>query len=350
MSATPETTEVRSAHIFDETVLSVYLSDHIEGFQAPMTVRQFSGGQSNPTFLIETSTHKYVIRKKPPGELLRGAHMIEREYRILQALQGSEVPVPKVYMHCEDESIIDTGFYVMEYLDGRVFSDPSLPGVPNEDRLKIYQEMAKTGAVLHSIDWAAKELSDFGKHSAYIERQVRLWTNQFRATETEPNPAMEKLIEWLPNNIPKDDVTTIAHGDFRLENLIFHPTEPRVIGILDWELATLGHPMADLAFSCMIFHLPHGTPGGSGIGDLDLEGLNIPTEQSYLDAYCEQAGLDGITGWKFYRSFAMFRSAAIRQGVYSRALQGTAAAEDALEVGKVAWPLAETAWHLIEQN
>ena len=261
MSALPETTDVRTGHSFDEARLSAYLQDNIQGYQAPATVRQFSGGQSNPTFLIETPKRKYVLRKKPPGELLRGAHMIEREYRVFSALQGSDVPVPRVYLLCEDDVVVGTPFYVMEYIDGRVFQDPSLPGVEATERGKIYDAMGETLAALHSIDWQAVGLADFGKHSAYVERQVRLWTKQFRAAETDPNPAMEKLIEWLPENIPDDDVTTIAHGDFRLENLIFHPAESRVLALLDWELATLGHPLSDLAFNCMVYHLPHGTRG-----------------------------------------------------------------------------------------
>lgn len=349
MSALPETTDVRTGHSFDEARLSTYLQDNIQGYQAPATVRQFSGGQSNPTFLIETPKKKYVLRKKPPGELLRGAHMIEREYRVFAALQGSDVPVPRVYLLCEDDAVVGTPFYVMEYIDGRVFQDPSLPGVEATERGKIYDAMGETLAALHSIDWQAAGLADFGKHSAYVERQIRLWTKQFRAAETDPNPAMEKLIEWLPENIPDDDVTTIAHGDFRLENLIFHPTEPRVLALLDWELATLGHPLSDLAFNCMVYHLPHGTPGINGMCDLDLAALNIPDEQDYLYAYCARIGRAGIADWRFYRSFAMFRSVSILQGVYARALQGIASAADALAVGKVAWPLAETAWRLIEE-
>ena len=350
MSANPETTNVRAGHSFDEARLSAFLRENIAGYQTPATVRQFSGGQSNPTFLIDTPNRKYVLRKKPPGNLLPGAHMVEREYRVFRALQGSAVPVPKVYLLCEDDTIVGTPFYVMEYVDGRVFADPSLPEVATADRGRIYDAMGETLAALHLTDWHAVGLADFGKHSAYIERQVRLWTKQFRASETDPNPAMEKLIEWLPDNIPDDEVTTIAHGDFRLENMIFHPTEPKVLALLDWELATLGHPLSDLAFNCMVYHLPHGTLGPNGLCDLDLAALNIPSEQAYLDAYCARTGRDGISNWRFYRSFAMFRSASILTGVYSRALQGTASSASALEVGRVAWPLAETAWRLIEDN
>ena len=350
MSALPETTGVRAGHTFDVSRLSAYLEDNIDDYQAPASVLQFSGGQSNPTFLIETPERKYVLRKKPPGELLPSAHMIEREYRIFAALQGSGVPVPEVYLLCEDDAIVGTPFYVMEYLGGRVFQDPSLPEVEAAERGKIYAAMGDTLAALHAIDWHAAGLADFGKHSTYVERQVRLWTKQFRAAETEPNPAMEKLIEWLPENIPADDGTTIAHGDFRLENLIFHPTEPRVLALLDWELATLGHPLSDLAFNCMVYHLPHGTPGINGLCDLELAALNIPDEQAYLDAYCARTGRAGIPDWRFYRSFAMFRSVSILTGVYSRALQGIASSADAQTVGKVAWPLAETAWRLIEES
>lgn len=350
MSTSAETTEIRAGHAFDVSLLSSYLERNIEHYSGPATVTQFSGGQSNPTFLIDASGQKYVLRKKPPGDLLPSAHMIEREYRVLAALQGGGVPVPRVYLLCEDDSIIGTPFYVMEFLEGRVFRDPSLPGVSATDRRKIYEEMVETLAALHSIDWRAAGLADFGKHAAYIERQIRLWTKQFRATQTEPNPAMEKLIEWLPQNIPADDATTIAHGDFRLENLIFHPTQPKVLALLDWELATLGHPLSDLAFNCMAYHLPHGTPGVNGMADLDLAALNIPDEQRYLEAYCARTGRAGIADWRFYRSFAMFRSAAILHGVYARALQKTASAENALEVGRVAWPLAQTAWRLIEEH
>ena len=350
MSACPETTGVRVGHAFDEARLSAYLRDNIEGYQPPATVLQFSGGQSNPTFLLETPDKKYVLRKKPPGELLPSAHMIEREYRIFAALQESDVPVPKMYLLCEDEALVGTPFYVMEYLDGRVFRDPSLPQVAKAERGKIYAAMADTLAALHAIDWRAAGLADFGKHSAYVERQIRLWTRQFRAAETEPNPAMERLIEWLPENIPADDTTTIAHGDFRLENLIFHPSEPRPLALLDWELSTLGHPLSDLAYNCMAYHLPHDTPGVKGLCDLDLAALNIPAERDYVAAYCARSGRAGIADWRFYRSFAMFRSASILQGVYARALQGSASAANALEVGRVVWPLAETAWRLVEEH
>ncbi|MGH6617322.1 phosphotransferase [Sphingomonas sp.] len=343
-----ELTKVRIGNEIDAGALSAYLEAHLDGYAGPLSIQQFAGGQSNPTFLLETPGRNYVLRKKPGGTLLPGAHAIEREFYILAALGNTDVPVPEALLLCEDPAILGTPFYLMEHVVGRVARHASLPDSDPADRTAIYDAMNATAAVLHGIDWSAAGLSGFGKHGDYIARQIRLWSRQYEASKTHDIPEMDRLIAWLPENIPTGDETTIAHGDFRLENLVLHPTDNRVIAILDWELATLGHPLSDIAFNCMVYHVAPDFPGLRGIAGLDLTALGIPSEQEYLAAYCRRTGRERIDAWDFYLAFAMFRSAAILQGVYARALQNNAANPDALTVGQAAGPLARIAWRQVE--
>jgi aminoglycoside phosphotransferase (APT) family kinase protein len=336
-----EVTAVRAGHEFDIDRLSAYLAKHLEGFRPPLRVRQFRGGQSNPTFLLEAGDARYVLRKKPNGDLLPSAHMIEREYRITHALSTTGVPVVRQRLLCEDAGIVGTPFYVMDFVAGRVFRDPALPGMAPAERRAVYNAMCDAMARLHAVDYRAIGLETFGKSSGYLARQIALWTKQYQTTKADPIPAMDELIAWLPANQPKDERTTIAHGDFRLENLMFHPTEPRVLGILDWELATLGHPLADLAYNCMIWHLGPDTPNLGGLAGRDLQASGIPSEAEYLARYAASAGLARIEDYPFFLAFAFFRFAAIAQGIMFRFLAGNASAPNAREVGMLTAPLAE---------
>jgi aminoglycoside phosphotransferase (APT) family kinase protein len=341
-----ETSEVRAAIDIDR--LTAYLVEHLPGFAEPLTVRQFKGGQSNPTYLLTTPTHRYVLRKKPAGQLLPGAHMIEREYKVMSALKGSAVPVAIVPLLCEDSSVIGTPFYVMDFLEGRIFRDPGLPGVAPAERAAIYRAMSDTMAALHAVDWQAVGLADFGKPSGYLTRQISLWSRQYIAGKTHEIPTMDRLMEWLPAHIPADERTTISHGDFRLENLMIHPTEPKVLATLDWELATLGHPFADVAYNCMIWHLPYVGFSVPGLAGRPLpEG--IPTEADYIAGYCEAAGLIEIPDYNFYLAFSFFRFAAIAQGIYARWQAGNASAPNAEEVGLLARPLADLGWEAAQK-
>jgi aminoglycoside phosphotransferase (APT) family kinase protein len=339
-----EVAEIRPGHEFAIAPLAACLAQHMAGFSGALQVRQFRGGQSNPTFLLEAGGRRYVLRKKPPGVLLPSAHMIEREYRVMHALRDTAVPIIPPRLLCEDSSVIGTPFYVMDFADGRVFRDPSLPGMAPAERGAIYAEMAAVMARLHAVDWRAVGLEGFGKPTGYLTRQIALWTRQYGAAKTHAIPAMDALIAWLPDHQPGDDATTIAHGDFRLENLMFHPTEPRVIGVLDWELATLGHPLADVAYNCMIWHLPPTTPNLGGLAGRDLQALGIPTEAAYLAGYARHAGLERIPNYPYFLAFGFFRFAAIAQGVYARALAGNASSANAIEVGLLAAPLADLGW------
>lgn len=343
------TTEVRAAHRFDEAKLHRYLADRLDGIGEHLTVRQFAAGQSNPTFLIESGGRRYVLRKKPPGPLLPSAHMIEREYRILHALKGSTVPVPEVLLLCEDTAIIGTAFYVMAHVEGRVFQDPALPGLTPDERAAVYDSMNATLAALHAVDWRTVGLEGFGKPSGYIARQIALWTRQYESAKRDDIPAMDALIERLPGLIPPGDETTIAHGDFRMGNLILHPSEPRVVAVLDWELSTLGHPLSDLAYNCLAYHLEAGGPTVPGLAGLDLAGLGIPREVDYVARYAERRGRGPIERWPFYVAFALFRYASIVQGVYDRALKGNAASETAMAYGAAVPGLAATALGLLDQ-
>lgn len=329
---------------FETTRLQDYLETHVEGFRGPLGVRRFSDGQSNPTYLLDTPAQRYVLRKKPAGDLLPSAHAVEREYRVISALQGSGVPVARTYCLCEDSSVVGTPFYVMEYVHGRVLWDPALPGMEPDERRAIYDDMNRVVAALHSIDPAAVGLSDFGRPGNYFERQIGRWTTQYRASETEPIAAMDALIEWLPHNIPANDESRIVHGDLRLDNMIFHPTEPRILAVLDWELSTLGHPLADFAYHALTWRL--SADEFRGMRGADLAALGIPDERSYLDAYCRRTGRAPVARhqWDFYLAYSMFRLAAILQGILKRARDGNASSAHAFETGRKARPIAEAGW------
>jgi aminoglycoside phosphotransferase (APT) family kinase protein len=344
------TRPVAAAHAFDVDALERYLRANVDGFEGPIAVAQFKGGQSNPTFVLDTPAKSYVLRRKPPGQLLPSAHAVDREYRVISALADSGVPVPRTYVLCTDEAVIGSMFYVMERVEGRVLWDPLLPGMEPAERRAVFDEMNRVIAELHGVDHAAIGLADYGKPGNYFARQIDRWTRQYKASATEPCEAMDRLMEWLPANIPPGDRTAIVHGDFRLDNMIFHPTEPRVLAVLDWELSTLGHPLADFAYHMMAWRLaPHEF---RGIRGADLAALGIPSEQEYLERYLQRVGATqapGATEWNFYLAYNMFRMAGILQGVKARALAGNAASTQALEAGSRARPMAELGWQQVER-
>jgi aminoglycoside phosphotransferase (APT) family kinase protein len=323
-----ETTAVREAHRFDEAALASYLADHLPRFRGPLSVRQFEGGQSNPTYLLQAASGNYVLRKKPPGRLLPSAHQVDREYRIMTALKASGVPVPPTLLWCGDAGVIGTSFFVMGCVDGRVFRNPGLPGVSAPDRRAMCEDMVQVLARLHQVDVSAVGLSNFGRPGNYYARQIARWGQQYLAAKTDEIPAMDRLMAWLPEHIPAGDETTIVHGDYRVENLIFHPDEPRIVAVVDWELSTLGHPLADLAYNCLSYHLSAELLGRPD-GEADRAG--IPAESDYVAAYCRATGRAGIADWHFYIAFSMFRLTSILQGVYARGLQGNAASAHALQ-------------------
>ena len=332
---------------FDVDRLTNYLREHIEGFSGTLEIEQFSGGQSNPTFMLRAGQNRYVLRRKPPGKLLPSAHAVDREYRVISALYPTDVPVARPFCLCEDDSVIGTAFYIMDYVEGRVLWDGLLPDYSAEQRRVIYNELNRVIAALHSVDYQSVGLADFGKPGNYIERQINRWTKQYRASETEHIEAMENLIEWLPDNIPPSEETTVVHGDYRLDNVIFHPTEPRILAVLDWELSTLGHPLADFAYHCMTWRL---VPGEfRGIGGVDLKPLGIPSEEEYVEMYCKRTGRSAIPNWDFYLAYNMFRLAGILQGIMGRVKDGTAASAHAVEQGKRARPMAEAGWRQVEK-
>ena len=343
------TVSVQERHRFDAAALESYLRNRIEGFAGPVAVEQFKGGQSNPTYLIAAAGRRYVLRAKPgpAAKLLPSAHAVDREFRVISALRGAGIPVPQTYCLCEDEGVIGRAFYVMEYVDGRVLWDQSLPGMTPAGRAAIYDEMNRVIAALHRVDFEAAGLAGFGKPGNYLARQIARWSKQYRASETERIDAMDRLIEWLPGNVPPGDETAVVHGDYRMDNLIFHPSEPKILAILDWELSTLGHPLADFSYHCMAWHIPPGK--FRGIAGLDLPALGIPSEARYIAAYCARTGRTGITHWNFYLAYNLFRISAILQGVMKRALDGTAASREALDAGARARPLAELGWQYAEK-
>jgi aminoglycoside phosphotransferase (APT) family kinase protein len=331
----------------DEKALETYLRANLPGFSGTLKASKFAGGQSNPTFMLEAGGNRYVLRRKPPGNLLKSAHAVDREFRVTKALLQTNVPVARPLLLCEDDDVIGSMFYVMEYLDGRIFWDPALPELSNAERSAIFEQMCSVLAAIHSVDVNAVGLGDYGKPGSYFERQVSRWTQQYRASETETIEAMDTLIDWLPKNQPADDGRiSLAHGDYRLDNLIFHKTEPRIIAVVDWELSTLGHPFADIAYQCMQLRLPNGGKMGGLLG-VDCKALGIPTEEEYVAMYCRHFGIDGIPQWNFYLIFSFFRLAAILQGVKKRALDGNASSEKALMMGSLAKPLAEMAIALV---
>jgi aminoglycoside phosphotransferase (APT) family kinase protein len=339
-----------SQQAFDTAKLVGWMGENIPAFAGPIEVQQFAGGQSNPTFLLTTPDSRYVLRRKPPGKLLPSAHAVDREFRVLEALKDTDVPVAHVYALCEDEGIIGSAFYVMDYIHGRIFWDATLPEVPVASRRGIYQEMVRVQAALHSVDYASVGLGDFGKPGNYIERQVARWTQQYRAAQTEKVDAMEHLIDWLPKHIPAGEQVSIVHGDFRLDNTIFDSDEPRILAVLDWELSTLGHPMVDFAYFCMRYNLPEAE--FRGLRGVDTEKLGIPSESECISQYCQLRGLPQVSpqDWTYYLAFCMFRLAGILQGVLARALQGNASSQTALQAGRRARPLAELAWQLVQES
>lgn len=339
------TMEVADRQKFDLGALQDYLQQHVDGFHGPVTAEQFKGGQSNPTFKISAGGQQYVLRTKPgpAAKLLPSAHAIDREYRVMDALSKAGFPAARQYTLCTDESVIGRAFYLMEYVNGRVLWDQSLPGMTPAERGAIYDEMNRVIAQLHTIDYAAIGLAEFGKPGNYFGRQIDRWTRQYKASETETIAEMDALIDWLPKHIPPGEETSIVHGDFRLDNMMFHPTEPRVLAILDWELSTLGHPLADFSYHCMSWHI---APGAfRGIGGLDLPALGIPTEAEYIATYCKRTGKTIRTeDFNFYLAYNMFRMAGILQGIMKRYVDGTASSAQALKSGKSARAMAEMGW------
>ena len=331
---------------FDVTALERYLDAHIEGFRGPLTLQRFKGGQSNPTYLLSTPGCQYVMRSKPAAvaQLLPSAHAVEREYRVQSALAGSAVPVARMYCLCEDESVIGRAFYIMDFVEGRIFWDQSLPGLQSSERGPIYDELNRTIAALHSVDVEALGLTDYGKPGNYFERQISRWTRQYRASQIESIETMDQLIAWLPEHIPVEAMpqVSLVHGDYRIDNVIFHPTEPRILAVIDWELSTLGHPLADFAYHLMSWH---ATPGlARGLKNLDLAALGIPAEADYVRAYERRVGHAVSAPWDYYLAYNLFRLAAIVQGIAKRAADGTAANAQAAIVGLNVRPLAELGW------
>ncbi len=329
----------------DLDALANYMRQHVEGYKGELSIEQFKGGQSNPTFKLTAGNQQYVLRTKPApaAKLLPSAHAIEREYRVMDALSKAGFPAARQYALCNDEDVIGRAFYIMEFMDGRVLWDQSLPGMSAADRAAHYDEMNRVIAQLHSIDYRAVGLETYGKPGNYFGRQIDRWTRQYKASETELIPAMEQLIEWLPQNIPAGEMTTIVHGDYRLDNMIFHPTEPRILAVLDWELSTLGHPLADFSYHCMSWHIVPGL--FRGIAGLDLQALGIPSEDDYLAKYSERTGIAiNKEDFRFYLAYNMFRMAGILQGIMKRYQDGTAASEQALKNGQAARPMAEMGW------
>ncbi len=340
------TMEVQERHKIDTAKLENYLASNVDGFEGPLEVQQFKGGQSNPSYFLITPKRRYVLRKKPPGKLLPSAHAVDREYKVLSGLAGSNVPVPQTFCLCEDEDIIGTIFYVMDFVDGDIEWDPALPHFSNEQRQAAFTSMNTAMANLHMVDYKAAGLEDFGKPTDYLARQISRWSKQYRASETEKIPAMENLMEWLPKNIPAGDETSIVHGDYRLDNTILDKNSKEVIAILDWELSTLGHPLADFSYHCMTWRLEPEL--FRGLKGLDLESLGIPTEEEYVAMYCEKTGRTSIPNWDFYMAYNMFRLSAILQGIMGRVVDGTASSQHAKDMGARAKPLAIKGWEQVE--
>ncbi len=353
MSELPDNlTPVRAAHVFDEARLADYMREHVDGYRGPARLLQFEGGQSNPTFHItDAGGRMYVLRKKPPGKLLPSAHQVDREYRVIKALYDhSDVPVPRPYALCQDDQVIGTAFYIMEFTPGRVLADVKMPGIPPADRGKIFDSLNDVLARIHNVDYRAAGLGDFGREGQYIQRQLTRWSSQYDLARTEHIEAMEQLKQWLPAHIPPGDETRINHGDYRLGNTIVHPTEPRIVAVLDWELSTLGHPLADLGYNCMMYHFGEGFGASGGYAGVDLAAFGIPTEQEYLATYARRTGREEVPSWSFYLAFSLFRLAAIVQGVYKRGLDGNASSETATKYGNRARAMADLAWKMVERS
>ena len=324
--------------------LEAWLRGHVEGFRGPIAAERFTGGQSNPTYRLEAGSGPYVLRKKPPGPLLPSAHAVDREFRVMRALAPTPVPVPRVHALCEDDSVIGSAFYVMEFLDGRIFWDQRLPEVTPAERAAMFDSMNEVVAALHSVDYARLGLGDFGRPGNYMARQIARWSRQYRASEAETIAAMDNLILWLPQHLPPEGAPSIVHGDYRMDNLVFHKTEPRVIGVLDWELSTIGDPLADFAYHAMTWRVTPNCSAASP-GSISRRPAS-PTRRPMSPPIAGAPGASGIAAWEFYMVYSLFRIAAILQGIAKRALEGTAASHEASEVGRLARPLAEQAWAL----
>ena len=338
----------------DEALIASYLEANIEEFKGPLTASKFAGGQSNPTFKIDAASGSYVLRRQPPGKLLKSAHAVDREYRVLAALGATDVPVAKVYHLCEDPEVIGSMFYIMEFCEGNVHWEAALEDISStQQRAKMYDEMSRVLAAIHSVDLDAVGLADYGRPGNYFQRQYDRWSAQYKASELKPIPEMDQVIEWLGNNIPEDDgKVSLVHGDYRLDNLMFSPDNDRVIAVLDWELSTLGHPYADLAYQCMGMRLPSGNgPGASsGLLGVDIQALGIPSEQDYIAIYCQRMGIEKLENWNFYLAFSFFRLAAIAQGVAKRAADGNASSKAAGGVAAMVQHLAANALTIIDEQ
>jgi aminoglycoside phosphotransferase (APT) family kinase protein len=351
------TKPVSDQHAIDIAALTAWLEQNLPGFAGPLTLEMFKGGQSNPTYKLITPDRSYVMRAKPGpvARLLPSAHAVEREFAVMRGLAGTDVPVPQMDCLCEDEAVIGRAFYIMEFMQGRVLWDQSLPGMTPAGRAEIYDEMNRVIAALHSVKFAERGLAGYGKPGNYFDRQIGRWSKQYLASITQPIPEMDQLMQWLPANMPAsardESKVSIVHGDFRLDNLMFHATEPRVIAVLDWELSTLGHPLADFSYHCMAWHIPHQM--SRGIGGLDIAALGIPSEAEYIRRYCERTGLTTPEAlkadWSFYMAYNMFRIAAILQGIAKRVEAGTASSAQAVASGAGARPMAELAWKFARQ-
>jgi aminoglycoside phosphotransferase (APT) family kinase protein len=324
--------------------LESWLRGQVEGYRGPATLQKFSFGQSNPTFRLSAPSGEYVLRRKPMGPLLPKAHAIEREFRVLRGLAQTDVPVPRVYAFCDDPGPLGAPFFVMDFVPGRIFYDQRLPGMAPAQRREIFDGMNALVAKLHGIDPGSVGLHDYGRSEEFLARQVALWSRQYRASEGQPIAAMEALIQWLPRNLPPEQPTRIFHGDLRLDNMIFHPTEPRVVALLDWELSTLGDPVADFAYHAMVWRIPPDL--FRGFANIDFPACGVPTEVEYIRSYCERTGRTGLPHWRFYLAFSFFRLAAILQGVWRRAQEGNASALDAAEIGARAAPLSQIGWEI----
>ncbi len=327
---------------FDEAALALYMTAHVEDFKGPLSVNKFKGGQSNPTYLLTTPQKKYVLRRKPPGKLLPSAHAVDREYRVMHALWPLGFPVPRTYALCEDADIIGTAFFIMDFVEGRIFWDASLPDVAPKERRALFFELVDVITRLHSIDYAAAGLADFGKAGNYFERQVDRWSKQYKAAETAKVADMDRLIAWLPQAIPAGDAVSIVHGDYRFDNVIIDPKAPKTLAVLDWELSTLGHPLADFTYFLMVWHFPPTIRGG--LAGLDLKSLGIPSLDEAVSHYCEKTGRSTLADFDFCLAYNMFRLASIAQGVYARALQGNASSPEGVKLGESVAPLAAMAW------
>jgi aminoglycoside phosphotransferase (APT) family kinase protein len=337
------TTPIRANLDIDRVSLEAWLRAQVPGFCGPMELRQFRGGQSNPTYLIESPSGRYVLRRKPPGQLLASAHAVDREYRVLRALQGSGVPVAAALAHCTDPTVAGTEFYIMQFVAGRVFWDPAFEAVPHDERRSYFDAMNATLARLHQLDYVSLGLQDFGRGERYVARQLTRWAKQYKEDEAAGRvPAMDRVIEWLMQHVPTEETVALVHGDYRADNLIFHPTEPRVLAVLDWELSTLGDPLADFAYHLMIYYMP--TLAIPGLLGRDVRALGLPSEEEYVAAYCQRIGRDSIPNLDYYLAFCLFRLAAIFHGIRGRVVRGTAVSDKGREYAQHVEALADLAW------